>query len=101
MVRTYSTMVELGTPVPAFSLPCVITGQLISPETFADQKALLVMFICQHCPYVKHVQSELARIGHDYAGKGLGIVAISSNDVVNYPDDSPEGSTQNVYKHKG
>ncbi|HMW00238.1 MAG TPA: thioredoxin family protein [Acidobacteriota bacterium] len=90
MVRTYSTMVELGTPIPAFSLPCVVTSQTISPETFADQKALLVMFICQHCPYVKHVQSELAHLGHDYAGKGLGIVAISSNDVVNYPDDAPE-----------
>lgn len=90
MVRTASTMLDLGTPAPDFALPDVVSGQTISLATFADQSALLVMFICQHCPYVKHVQDQLSAIGQDYAGKGLGIVAISANDVEKYPDDRPE-----------
>lgn len=84
-----STMLALGTKVLDFRLQDVVTGSDISPSTFKDKKALLVMFICQHCPYVKHVKGELTRIGVDYVPKGVGIVAISSNDVVNYPDDSP------------
>ncbi len=84
-----STMLELGTKAPDFSLPDVTTGKTISLSTFAGQKALLVMFICQHCPYVKHVQGELVLVGKDYVPKGVGMVAISSNDVANYPDDSP------------
>lgn len=89
MVRTASTMLALGTPAPDFALRDVVTGQTVSLATFADQKALLILFICRHCPFVKHVQGELARIGHDYANQPLGIVAISANDAVNYPDDSP------------
>jgi peroxiredoxin len=91
MAATESTMPGLGTPAPAFSLPDVVTGNTITLEDFAGQRALLVMFICPHCPYVKHVQKELARIGKDYAGKSLGIVAISSNDAAQYPDDGPGG----------
>ncbi|MDE3164715.1 MAG: thioredoxin family protein [Acidobacteriota bacterium] len=91
MAATESTMPGLGTPAPAFSLPDSVTGSTITLETFAGKRALLVMFICPHCPYVKHVQKELARIGRDYAAKSLAIVAISSNDAVQYPDDSPEG----------
>ncbi len=90
MVKTASTMLPLGTAAPEFQLSDVVSGETISLTTFADSKALLVMFICQHCPFVKHVQSELAKIGQDYSQQPLGIVAISANDVVNYPDDSPE-----------
>lgn len=90
MVKTASTMLPLGTAAPEFELPDVVSGKTISLATFQNSKALLVMFICQHCPFVKHVQTELAKIGQDYSGQPLGIVAISANDVANYPDDSPE-----------
>lgn len=90
MSRTESTMLALGTAVPAFSLPDVSTGKVVNSDDFRDKKGLLVMFICRHCPYVKHVQQELARIGRDYAAAPLGIVAISANDAENYPEDSPE-----------
>ena len=89
MVRTASTMMELGTKAPDFQLPDVVSGRMIDLDTFAGQKALLVMFICRHCPYVQHVKSELARLGKDYQ-VDVGIVAISSNDARAYPDDSPE-----------
>lgn len=90
MVRTLSTMLELGTHAPDFNLADVVTGKAISLATFAEKKALLVMFICRHCPYVKHVQSELVKLAKDYQNSALGIVAISSNDAETYPDDSPE-----------
>lgn len=90
MVLTPSTMLALGTKAPNFSLKDVVSGQIISLDTFAGKKALLVMFICKHCPFVKHVQQELAQIGQDYRDRSLGIVAISANDAANYPDDSPE-----------
>ncbi len=90
MVKTASTMLALGTAAPEFQLPDVVSGETISLATFSDNKALLLMFICQHCPFVKHVQGELAKIGHDYRDRSLGIVAISANDVENYPDDSPQ-----------
>lgn len=83
-------MLALGTKAPDFQLPEVTSGETIGLERFQDKKALLVMFICRHCPFVKHVQGELARLGRDYAAKPLGIVAISSNDAEAYPDDSPE-----------
>ncbi len=89
MARTESTMLALNTPAPDFALPDVVTGATISLSTFASEQALLVMFICRHCPYVKHVEVELAKIGADYQGRGLGIVAISANDAAAYPDDSP------------
>lgn len=90
MVMVESTMLPLGTPAPDFELPDVVSGETITLETFAEAKALLVMFICQHCPFVKHVQSELARIGQDYVPQGLGIVAISANSVETHPQDAPE-----------
>ena len=89
MSLTASTMLPLGTPAPDFHLPEVVYGNNISLDTFADQKALLVMFICQHCPFVQHIQTELARLGNDYSSDDLGIVAISANDVEKYPDDAP------------
>lgn len=90
MALTASTMLSLGTQAPDFHLPDVVSGQTISLSTFADKKALLVMFICRHCPFVKHIKEELAQLGKDYINKGLGIVAISTNDAKNYPDDAPE-----------
>ena len=90
MSLTPSTMLELGTRTPDFSLPDVCTGQTVSLNSFSDKDALLVVFMCAHCPYVKLVESELAAIGRDYADRGLGMVAISTNDAENYPDDAPE-----------
>lgn len=89
MALTPSTMLPLGTTAPDFALPDT-QGQLITLSDYTHCKVLLVMFICNHCPYVKHVAPELARIGHDYADKDLGIVAIQSNDIHSHPDDSPE-----------
>ena len=90
MSLTASTMLELGTPAPNFQLTDVVTEQPISLATFADRQALLVMFICRHCPFVKHVQAELARIGHDYGSQGVGMVAISANNVATHPGDAPD-----------
>ena len=91
MPATASTMLDLGTKAPDFSLPDVVTGRRVSLSAFQNKKALLVMFICHHCPFVKHVKSELARLGDDYAAKDIGIVAISSNDPAVAADDSPDG----------
>lgn len=89
MARTPSLMVELGTIAPNFRLNDVVAGQPRSLEELTGRCGLLVMFICRHCPFVQHIQAELVSIGRDYADRGLGIVAISSNDADAYPDDSP------------
>ena len=100
MARTESNMLELGTTAPAFNLTDVVSGKSVSSRELHG-KPLLVMFICHHCPFVKHVKDELARLGQDYAGRGLGVVAISSNDANVYPDDAPDGlraqATQNGF----
>jgi peroxiredoxin len=83
-------MLPLGIVAPDFQVPDVTSGAVIKRADFHGKKGLLVMFICRHCPYVRHVQQELARIGRDYADQPLGIVAISSNDAVAYPGDAPE-----------
>ncbi len=90
MALTPSTMPALGTPAPDFTLPDVTTRKQVSLATFAEHPVLLVMFICRHCPYVKHVQVELARLANEYVAKGVGVVAISSNDAATYPDDAPD-----------
>jgi peroxiredoxin len=90
MSQTESTMAALGTPAADFHLLDVVSGATVSLAGFAGKHALLVMFISRHCPYVQHVKHELARIGRDYAAQPLGIVAISSNYVAQYPDDAPE-----------
>ena len=92
-----STMLELGTTAPDFSLPDT-DGKIVSLADFAQCKALLVMFICNHCPYVVHVADHLAALGKEYQAKGVGVVAICSNDVENYPDDSPEKMKQEKQK---
>ena len=94
MALTESTMLELSTTAPDFALTCVVTGKTVRRDDYHGQKALLVMFICAHCPYVKHIEKGLAALGKDYAGKPIGIVAISSNDVTTHPADSPAGLKQ-------
>ena len=90
MVLTPSTMLELGTKALDFALPDVVTGKMISLDTFSGSRAFLVIFLCRHCPYVQHVREELAKLGRDYFDQSVGIVAISANDAANYPDDRPE-----------
>jgi peroxiredoxin len=85
-----STMLALGTEAPDFTLPDVVSGEMVSLSDYSDETGLLVMFICNHCPYVKHVRAELAQIGKDYADSGIGIIAISANDPDVSPGDSPE-----------
>jgi peroxiredoxin len=94
MALTESTMLALGTLAPDFALADVVTGKTVRRDDVGGKKAMLVLFICTHCPYVKHVEKGLAALGKDYAGKPLGIVAISSNDVTTHPDDSPAGLKQ-------
>ncbi len=90
MALTNSTMLSLGTSLPNFELPEVVSGDKVFSAGFSGSPGILVMFICRHCPYVVHVQEELARLGKDYTDKGMSIVAISSNDAGNYPADRPE-----------
>jgi len=89
MVQTASRMLALGTEAPNFSLPTP-DGLYVTRDDVAGSMGLLVMFICNHCPYVVHVCDQIAKIGKEYSSKGIGVVAISANDVGNYPDDSPE-----------
>ena len=89
MVRTASTMLPLGTEAPDFSLPDY-NGKQVARDDFRGKRGLLVIFMCNHCPYVKHVAPELARLADEYQGKQIAVVGISSNDVETYPDDAPE-----------
>ena len=93
-----STMLALGTPAPHFSLPEPATGKNVSLGDFA-QPALLVMFICNHCPYVKHVRSGLVQLRADYSSSDLGMVAISANDPGTHPDDAPEKLAEEARLH--
>jgi peroxiredoxin len=96
MVRVASTMAELGTPAPDFTLPEPATGSSVSSADFGDAPALLVIFLSNHCPYVKHIAEGLASFAREYGQRGLAIVAICSNDVAKYPDDSPEKMAEEV-----
>jgi len=87
-------MLPLGTPAPAFKLPDT-TGKTVALSDFRG-KPVLVMFICNHCPFVKHISTQLAQLARDYQARGVGIVGINSNDVANYPDDSPEKMKEEV-----
>jgi peroxiredoxin len=93
MAATASTMLPLGTAAPDFHLPDA-TGRLVSRDDFAASPALLVMFLCNHCPYVKHVAEEVVRLSREYQARGVGIVAISSNDIAQYPEDGPDRMAQ-------
>lgn len=88
MVRTASTMLPLGTAAPHFELPNT-NGDVISLDQFREHKGLVVIFMCNHCPYVKHVAPELARVSAEYMAQGIGFIGISSNDIKKHPDDSP------------
>lgn len=89
MVETASTMLPLGTLAPDFSLPDT-DGIAVSLHTFAGAPGLLVIFMCNHCPYVQHLRQGLARFARDYASRGLAVVGINANDVEHYPEDRPE-----------
>lgn len=90
MVQTPSKMMPLDTPAPDFTLPDTVSGKDLSLKELKGEHATLIMFICNHCPFVKHIQDELVKLGQEYPAKGVNIIAISSNDVDNYPDDSPQ-----------
>lgn len=90
MALTPSNMLPLGTQAPDFTLQDTLSSQNYSLDKVKGDKATVIMFICNHCPYVKHVQPELVKLAQDYQEKGIGFVAISSNDVEEYPEDSPE-----------
>lgn len=98
MVRTASTMMDLGTQAPSFNLRDVVTGAHITLDSFKSSKALLVMFICRHCPYVQHIKHEMAKLGKDYPLKDLAIMAISSNDAKTHPEDSPVSLREMVHE---
>ncbi len=90
MSATPSTMLDLGTKAPGFNLVDTISGRTVNLNEIKSSKATVIMFICNHCPYVKHVNPELVNLALDYIPEGITFVAISSNDIVNYPEDSPE-----------
>jgi len=94
MALTESTMLELGTIAPDFALPDSVSGKTVPRDDFRGSKALLVLFICTHCPYVKHIEKGLAAMGKEYEKKPIAMVAISSNDVATHPADSPAGLKQ-------
>jgi len=99
MVLTPSTMLSLGTRAPDFQLPDTVSGETVRLADLADRKALLVMFICNHCPFVKHLNEGLAALGRDYAERDVAIVAISANDVSTHPDDAPEAMAAEARRH--
>lgn len=90
MAATETTNIELGFRAPDFSLPDTVSGQERSLEELRGEHATVVMFICNHCPFVKHVNAELVRLANDHISRGVSFIAINSNDVENYPEDSPE-----------
>jgi peroxiredoxin len=90
MVATPSTMLQLGTSLPDFTLPDVVSGKRLTQDDLAGSQATLVMFICNHCPYVQHIIEELGRLAEEYITQGVSVVAISSNDIGAYPEDRPE-----------
>jgi peroxiredoxin len=94
MAQTPSVMVPLGTKAPAFRLPDTVSGKILSLDVLKSPVATVIMFICNHCPFVKHVNNELVRLANDYIPQKISFIAISANDVVNYPDDSPEKMKQ-------
>lgn len=90
MAQTSSTMLPLGTIAPDFRLPDAVSGKMLALADLKSNVATVIMFICNHCPYVKHVQAELVRLARDYQARGVSFIAISSNDIVAYPEDSPQ-----------
>ncbi len=96
MAFTESNMLPLGTPAPAFRLPDTVSGEMIALDDIASDKATVVMFLCNHCPYVIHVNAEIVRLAKEYQVKGVSFAAINSNDVEKYPDDAPGKMKENA-----
>ncbi|TYA55991.1 thioredoxin family protein [Formosa maritima] len=96
MARTPSNMIPIGTKAPDFKLLDTVSGKLFTLNELKGLQATVIMFICNHCPFVKHVNNELVTLAKDYKSKGVNFIAISSNDVENYPEDSPELMKQNA-----
>ncbi|MFV0444749.1 MAG: thioredoxin family protein [Planctomycetaceae bacterium] len=94
MVKTASTMMPLGTMAPAFALTNTVDGKTVSLGSFQDAKGLLVIFLCNHCPFVIHLRSALAEFARKYQAQGMAVVGISSNDIGAYPQDGPEAMTK-------
>ena len=99
MARTLSNMLPLGTKAPDFNLLDTVSGEYLNLKKLKGLKGTIIMFICNHCPFVKHVNPELVRLARDYSDRGIGIIAISSNDVENYPQDGPYLMKQNALDH--
>lgn len=89
MARTLSAMTPLGKAAPTFSAVDVISGRTVESDRLRGKLGMLVMFLCRHCPFVKHIEAEIAKFAHDYKDKGIGLVAVSSNDAEAFPDDDP------------
>lgn len=100
MARTESNMLPLGTIAPSFTLPDTVSEKTLSLEDIKGEKGTVIMFICNHCPFVKHVNEEMVRVANDYRVTGFGFAAISSNDAEGYPQDGPELMQENARKHK-
>ncbi|CAM2873142.1 thioredoxin family protein [Legionella worsleiensis] len=100
MSKTESTMLALGTKAPHFKLLDVTSGNFIQFDYSPDYNASVIMFICNHCPYVKHINAELTQLAYDYLPKGIRFLAINSNDVEHYPDDSPENMITTARTHE-
>lgn len=96
MAQTPSNMMPLGTRAPAFTLPDTVSGRPVALENAKGTKGTVVLFICNHCPYVKHINAELVRVAREFQPRGVAFIAISSNDVANYPDDAPDKMKQNA-----
>lgn len=99
MALTPSTMLPLGTPAPQFSLPDTRSGQVLSLAALRSPKATVVMFICNHCPYVLHIIEKLSTLAQDYQAQGVQFIAINSNDIAKYPADAPEKMTEFAAEH--
>ena len=100
MARTPSNMLPLGTMAPNFKLPDTISDKVVALENLKGEKGTLIMFICNHCPFVKHVNSKIVELAATYQSKGMSFIAISSNDIVNYPQDAPELMKQTALEEK-
>ncbi|MBL8889013.1 MAG: thioredoxin family protein [Planctomycetaceae bacterium] len=96
MVKTASTMLPLGAPAPDFALPDVVSGKTVQLADFRDRPGLLVIFLCNHCPFVKHLAGPLAELTSKYQGQGLGVVGINSNDIEKYPQDNADAMREEV-----
>lgn len=100
MATEASNATPLGSPAPDFALPDVVTGKTVSLESLPPAKALLIMFMCRHCPYVVHVRDEVLRLARAYQPKGAAFLAISANDAAQYPEDSPDKLQDMAIEHK-